>query len=204
EAAPVVISSEMRYQRPEEQIRAGDPRLAKFAGKILQPRTCWGRERRVVLVHTTERSHFILACGIDHDCESDCPHHYKSDHTENSGQVVFTIEAEPGHPIQLTKYMVYHTLKTADADEIGRRTERTLDRVANQGFSRLLAGQEQYMDQFWRKSDVRVSNIKERRARLSTVEMQQAIRLNLFHILQASARAEDFGIAAKGVTGQAY
>src|SRR4029434_3967698 len=64
--------------------------------------------------------------------------------------------------------------------------------------------QEQYLDQFWQKSDVRVSSIKAERAKLSTVEMQQAIRVNLFHILQASARAEDCGVAAKGLTGQAY
>ena len=38
----------------------------------------------------------------------------------------------------------------------------------------------------------------------STVEIQQAIRFNLFHILQASARAEDTGVPAKGLTGQAY
>jgi alpha,alpha-trehalose phosphorylase len=36
------------------------------------------------------------------------------------------------------------------------------------------------------------------------VEIQQAIRFNLFHILQASARAEDAGVPAKGLTGQAY
>jgi alpha,alpha-trehalose phosphorylase len=36
------------------------------------------------------------------------------------------------------------------------------------------------------------------------VEIQQAIRFNLFHILQASARAEDMGVPAKGLTGQAY
>ena len=33
---------------------------------------------------------------------------------------------------------------------------------------------------------------------------QQAIRFNLFHILQASARTEDTGVPAKGLTGQAY
>jgi alpha,alpha-trehalose phosphorylase len=36
------------------------------------------------------------------------------------------------------------------------------------------------------------------------VEIQQAIRFNLFHILQASARAEETGVPAKGLTGQAY
>jgi alpha,alpha-trehalose phosphorylase len=34
--------------------------------------------------------------------------------------------------------------------------------------------------------------------------MQRAIRVNLFHILQASARAESSGVPAKGLTGQAY
>jgi alpha,alpha-trehalose phosphorylase len=204
EAGPVLISSEMLYQRPEEQKGADDPRQAKFAGKVLQPRAISAKNRRIVLVHGTERSQMILACGIDHYIQSDCPHDYRSDHTENSGRIVFTVEAEPGHTIHLTKYMVYHTSKSANAEEIGRRAEWTLDRVVPRGFAKLLSDQERYMDQFWRRSDVQVSNIKERRARLSTVEMQQAIRLNLFHILQASARAENCGVAAKGLTGQAY
>jgi alpha,alpha-trehalose phosphorylase len=73
-----------------------------------------------------------------------------------------------------------------------------------QGFEQLLASQEQYMDDFWRRSDIRVRDIREERTKRSTVEIQQAIRFNLFHILQASARAEDAGVAAKGLTGQAY
>ena len=51
---------------------------------------------------------------------------------------------------------------------------------------------------------MRAKDIREDLAKRSTVEIQQAIRFNLFHILQASARAEDTGVAAKGLTGQAY
>jgi alpha,alpha-trehalose phosphorylase len=36
------------------------------------------------------------------------------------------------------------------------------------------------------------------------MEIQQAIRFNLFQILQASARAEHVGVPAKGLTGRAY
>src|SRR5262249_9747066 len=79
-----------------------------------------------------------------------------------------------------------------------------MDRVASEGFSQLLATQEQYMNDFWRRSDVRVKDIREDRVKRTTVEIQQAIRFNLFHILQASARAEDVGVPAKGMTGQAY
>jgi alpha,alpha-trehalose phosphorylase len=68
----------------------------------------------------------------------------------------------------------------------------------------LLAAQEQYMDRFWRRSDVRVQDTRIDRTKRTTLEIQQAIRFNLFQILQASARAEDTGIAAKGLTGQAY
>jgi alpha,alpha-trehalose phosphorylase len=100
--------------------------------------------------------------------------------------------------------MVYHTSQTASAEELCGRAEWTMDRVMAQGFQHLLAEQKQYMEDFWRCSDVRVREVREVRTKRSTVEIQQAIRFNLFHILQASARAEDMGVPAKGLTGQAY
>src|SRR5262249_37221677 len=202
--AAVVISSEVLCERREERKASNDPRQAEVSGMSLQPRTSQATARRIVLTHCTERSQMMLGCAIDHDLQCDCQYSYKTSHTQNSGQVVFTVAAEPARPIHLTKYMVYHTSKTATPDEISSRVEWTLDRVASQGFGKLLAEQEQYLHQFWQASDVQVSNVESKRARLSTVEMQQAIRFNLFHILQASSRAEDRGVAAKGVTGHAY
>ena len=49
-----------------------------------------------------------------------------------------------------------------------------------------------------------MSGLNPERAKRSNVEIQQAIRFNLFHVLQASSRAENNGVAAKGLTGQAY
>src|SRR3954470_19525351 len=60
------------------------------------------------------------------------------------------------------------------------------------------------MDDVWRRSHVRGRDIREDRTQRTTVEIQQAIRFHLFHILQAPARAEDAGVPAKGLTGQAY
>src|SRR5204863_6191555 len=125
-------------------------------------------------------------------------------YTEDFGQVAFTVDAKPGCPIDLTKYMVYHTSQTASAEELCGRAEWTMDRVMTHGFQQLLASQEQYMEDFWRRSDVRVSDIREERTKRSTVEIEQEIRFNLFHILQASARAEDAVVPAKGLTEQAY
>ena len=201
----VVISSEMAANESGARGNEADPRLARaFSGRVLHPRASYSKDRRIVLCHATEKSRFTLTCATDNALESSCPHSYKVAHTADFGQVAFTIEAQPGCPIQLTKYMVYHTSRTASAEELCGRAEWTLDRVVSQGFQRLLAAQEQYMDDFWRRSDVRIKDIREDRIKRSTVEIQQAIRFNLFHILQASARAEDTGVPAKGLTGQAY
>jgi len=201
----VVISSEVVTNEPSTRSNEDDPRLAKaFSGRLLHPRTSYSKDRRIVLCHATEESRFTLTCATDNAIESSCPHSYKVAYTADFGQVAFTIEARPSCPINLTKYIVYHTSQTASAEELCGRAEWTMDRVVAQGFRQLLASQEQYMDDFWRRSGVRIKDIREDRTKRSTVEIQQAIRFNLFHILQASARAEDTGVPAKGLTGQAY
>ena len=201
----VVISSEMATHEPRALSNRDDPRLAKaVSGRVLHQRTNYSKDRRIVLCHATEKSLLKLTCATESALESACPHSYKTVHTPDFGQVAFTIDARPGSPIQLTKYMVYHTSDTASAEELCGRAEWTMDRVVTQGFQQLLASQEHYMDDFWRRSDVRIKDISEDRTKRSTVEIQQAIRFNLFHILQASARAEDTGVPAKGLTGQAY
>jgi alpha,alpha-trehalose phosphorylase len=204
-AASLVISSEMAAHEPVAHTNSEDPRQARvFPGRVLHPRASYAKDRRIVLCHATEKSRLTLACATDHLLETSCQHAHKVAYTEDFGQVAFTVEARPGCPVHLTKFMVYHTSQTALAEELCGRAEWTMDRVVNQGFQQLLTAQEQYMDDFWRRSDVRVRDIREERTKRSTVEIQQAIRFNLFHILQASARAEDAGVPAKGLTGRAY
>jgi alpha,alpha-trehalose phosphorylase len=203
--ASVVISCEMTANGPRACIDSDDPRQTRaFAGRVLHPRAAYSKDRRIVLCHATEKSGLLLTCATESALKTTCTNTNKVAHTGDFGQVAFTIEAQRGSQIQLTKYMVYHTSSTASAQELCGRAEWTLDRVASQGFQPLLVSQEQYMDEFWRRSDVRIKDVREDRTKRTTVEVQQAIRFNLFHILQASARAEDAGVPAKGLTGQAY
>ena len=76
-----------------------------------------------------------------------------------------------------------------------RRSDRALDRVVSQGFNALLDEQKQYLDDFWDRADIALED---------DPATQQVIRFNLFHICQASARAESVGIPAKGLTGLGY
>jgi alpha,alpha-trehalose phosphorylase len=201
----VVISSELMTIEPGIPAELNDPRQTRaFAGRVLHPRTSYSKERRIVLCHGTERSRLSVACGTDHLLETSCSHTCNVTHSGDFGQVAFTVEARCGSPIQLTKFMVYHTSGTASPEELCGRLTWTMDRAIGHGFQHLLSEQEGYMDDFWRRSDVRVREMREERVKRTTVEIQQAIRFNLFHILQAAARAEHTGVPAKGLTGQAY
>ena len=203
-AAPVVISSEMIANEPPAHQMNHDPRQAKvFTGKVLHPRASYAKEPRIVLCHSTAKSKMILSCAIDHRIETHCAVSWQTHSTEDAGQAVVTIDAEPGQPITLMKYMAYHTSRTAPPEEMCARVERTLDRGVADGFTELLREQERYMEDFWQRSDVQIT-VDSTTAKRSTTEVQQAIRFNLFHVLQASARADTTGVPAKGLTGQAY
>jgi alpha,alpha-trehalose phosphorylase len=201
----VVISSEMAANGPNAPADLTDPRQTRaFAGRVLHPQTSYSKDRRIVLCHATEKSHLMVACGTDHLLETTCSHDSRVVHKDDFGQVAFTVEARSGCPIHLTKFMVYHTSRRASAEELCGRLEFTIDHAMAKGFDHLLTEQGRYMDDFWRRSDVGVRGMGEGRGRRTTVEIQQAIRFNLFQILQASARAEHTGVPAKGLTGQAY
>ena len=58
-----------------------------------------------------------------------------------------------------------------------------------------MAEQRAYLDEFWDGADVELEG---------DAEVQQAVRLAMFHILQAGARAEQRPIPAKGLTGPGY
>jgi len=205
-SAPVVISSEMACDQSGQTggDTGDDPRKARgFQHQVLLPQMNYADDRRIVLSHRTSNSKLMLACGIDHQIDTECPHTHKSKCSEDSGQVIFSIDAQPGKPVRLMKYMAYITSGTASSVEVCARTERILDRACDNGFNKLLAGQKTYMDDFWKRSDIEIIPDPEK-AEKTTVEIAQAVRFNLFHILQASGRAEGTGVAAKGLTGQAY
>ena len=93
--ASVVISSEMKADEPSVFTNANDPRQTRvFAGRVLHHRTSYAKDRRIVLCHATEKSRLMLACATDHALETSCPHAHEASHTEDFGQIVFTIDAE--------------------------------------------------------------------------------------------------------------
>jgi len=201
--APVVISSEIVHHKT---VRGsdGDPRHTRlFKEKVLKPEHQSAEECRMMLGFQTRSSGMRLACGVDHDIAGQCPYTCKSELSETQGKMVFAFDAQPEAPVRLTKYMTYHTSRSAPVRDLIDRAERTLARGKENGFDALLTSQRNFLGEFWRQSDVRFESDPQQ-AKRPAAEWQQAIHWNLFQLFQASVRAEGVGIPAKGLTGEGY
>ncbi len=193
--APIVITSEL-LNVSSAQAEAADPRGTRaLGGRVLLPEFHHDGGMRVTLGHVTQTSRMRLACGIEHAIETECPVEIVCRSNEESGRVTFAVEACEGKPVRLDKFMTYHQSRTAGCEELVERVERALDRAARDGIESLKTGQESYLADFWDRADVVVTGHP---------AIQQVIRFNLFHLAQASARAEGNGIPAKGLTGDGY
>ncbi len=203
EEAPVIISSEM-IDNQSNQVSAGDPRQAKgFEGEVLDTEKYYSSDQRTMLSKKTRNSEMTLVCGMDHVFETDSPFKCQVDCTSGDSQVVYAVDAQPGVPIEMTKYITYHTSRSASGNELCKRAERTLDAALEHGFEKILEGQKTFLEDFWGRSDVQIKGSPEQKD-VAAGEVQQAFRWNLFQIIQSAARAEGTGLPAKGLTGQAY
>jgi alpha,alpha-trehalose phosphorylase len=195
--AALVLVSEFVNHAFVRESSEDDPRLARGLSEgVLVPQQAEGAERRVLLSYAARCSGMGLACGMDHALETECSSSFNVSEAKGGSRVVFQIDAEPNKPITLTKYLTYHASRTDKTGELRERAGRTLDRVVSHGFGQLLADQRAYLDDFWRRSDIQISAEHPR--------AQQCLRWNLFQLLQASGRADQSGIPAKGLTSQTY
>jgi alpha,alpha-trehalose phosphorylase len=179
--------------------RPGDPRLASLlAHRVLNAQITELADQRILLGYRTANSRMTLGIGVDHVIDTACPHRADGRVDDDTGEVAITADAVPGVPIQVTKYATYQASRSIEVPELVDRCRRTLERALRDGFDALAVAQRANLDRFWDRADVRVQT------RQNSVRHQQAIRWNLYQVAQASWRAEGAGIAAKGLTGQAY
>ncbi len=204
-AAPVVVSSQLLNRQDGEDeyhVKAAalgegrDPRQSrKFNHRVLEPRLQREDGNEIVLGYRCANSQMTLACGTRHHIDTSCQVEVKTDVGADLAKTVFTVRATPGDPIKITKLVSYHSSNGVPAEELADRCSRTLDRAEADGVDQIVIEQRRWLDEFWENSDIELRG--DDRA-------QQALRWNLYQLAQASARTQEQGIAAKGVTGGGY
>ncbi len=204
--APVVLSSQIvnrqdggsDYHSPSKAaaLEGFDPRRSsQFGWRVLQPDQNWASGTRMLLGFRATNSGMTTAVAADHEFETDNPYEVSTHTDPDVAKSVFRIEARQGEPIRLRKAVAYHTSRGVIVSELVDRAMRNLDRVRNLGFEHFERLQREWLDQFWDDADVEIGG---------RPAIQQAVRWCLFQLAQATARSDQLGIAAKGVTGSGY
>ncbi|WP_432547198.1 glycoside hydrolase family 65 protein [Kineococcus sp. SYSU DK004] len=175
--------------------RSGDPRVSAV---LDHPLVAIGRHtngRGAVLLHETRASGLRLAAGMVNEVDTDVRVTVDTDSADDWARTTVVAAVEPGQPVRLVKHVAYGWSARRSAPALRDQVAGALSGAQFTGWEGLLAEQRAYLDEFWRAADVEVDG---------DAEIQQAVRFALFHVLQAGARAERRGIAAKGLTGPGY
>lgn len=191
-----------------------DPRKAeRIRGRVFQPTyRASSEDQRVTLGYRVTNSGMTVAVSMDHVLDVTQPPvpggtgvpasadavggvEIHTEMRDDVARVVYHVAGTRGLRIRLEKFVAYHSSRHVSAEELAFRCARTINRARQVGYRTLQANQAEWLAKFWRRSDVRVPG---------QPEVQQAIRWNLFQLIQASARAETQGIPAKGLTGSGY
>jgi alpha,alpha-trehalose phosphorylase len=192
--ARLVVQSELVANEPMPAA-ALDPRAAAELGSVLRSEQFADHDARVVLVHITQRSGLRLAAAMDHVVDGPPGTETATESSEDLGRVTITADVQPGQRLRVLKLLAYGWSSQRSTAALRDQVAAALAEGRHTGWEGLLAGQREYLDDFWERGDVELDGDD---------KLQQAVRFALFHALQAGARGEQRAIAAKGLTGPGY
>jgi alpha,alpha-trehalose phosphorylase len=193
-AARLVVQSELVANEPMP-LAENDPRAAAELGMALRAELHSDHDARAVLVHVTRKSGLRMAAGMDHIVEGPSGTETATESSEDLARVTVTADVEPGQRLRVVKLLAYGWSSQRSSAALRDQVSAALAEARHTGWDGLLAGQRDYLDDFWARADVELEG---------DAELQQAVRFALFHTLQAGARGEQRAIAAKGLTGPGY
>ncbi|AMC11050.1 hypothetical protein Lupro_07220 [Lutibacter profundi] len=168
-----------------------DPRVGSANAKALKVINVKQENNCSFIEAKTKNSNLIVVSGIAHK--------YPKEFIES----ILTEQKNSNHFIKgsllqgkkniFTKYAVY-TDTIRYKNEISKNVE-ILNSVLTYDFNHFAFLQEEYLNDFWKSSNIEINGDE---------KMQQAIRFNIFHLLQSTGKDQWSNISAKGLSGEGY
>ena len=172
-----------------------DPRGSPAIRSPLKSEFVARQGTKVVLVHSARNEGLRMVAAMDHLVNGPRATLTTSEADADLGRVTVTARLGANQPLQLVKFLAYGWSGTRSVPALRDQAEGALAVAVRAGWNALVEQQREYLANFWKRADVEIDG---------DLELQQALRFALFHVLQASARAEDRPIPAKGLTGPGY
>ena len=174
------VQSELVANEDQPQPSA-DPRVAAMLLNPLEAVQHDAGERGALLVHRTRSSRLMMAAAMEHQIDVPGRVEVDTDAGEDWARTTVICGLKPGEKLRIVKFLAYgwSSLRSRPA-----LRDQVLGAVAGAqycGWDGLLEAQRDYLDDYWDCADVEVKGVP---------DCQQAVRFGLFHVMQASARAE--------------
>ena len=193
--ARVVVQSELVANEPQPPA-SSDPRVSAVLESPLVTEDHGTRgDTAALMVHRTDRSGLRLAAGMDHvvDGPDNCA--VASECGPDIGRVTVTAVLQPGERLRLIKFLGYGWSSVRSRQALWDQVAAAITAARHTGWEQLQAEQRAFLDAFWARAAVEFDG---------DPEVEHAVQFGLFHVLQASARAEGRAVPAKGLTGTGY
>lgn len=190
----IVLQSELVANEviPEQ---GRDPRAGGVPGFSLVSEEHQAQGMSGLLIHHTQVSNLRIGAAMDHIIEGPAQTTIESESSPDIARVSVITRLEPGEKLRMVKFIAYGWSSVRSRPAILDQVRAALSAARLTGWEGLLAEQRAYLDDFWATADVEVEG---------DLQIQQAVRFALFHVLQAGSRGEQRPIPAKGLTGPGY
>jgi alpha,alpha-trehalose phosphorylase len=190
----LVVQSELVANEPIPA-PTNDPRAAAALTTPMRSELYGHYDHRAALVHSTVGSQLRIATAMDHVLDGPEGTETWTECHPDLARLTVAVELDPGQRLRLVKLIAYGWSGERSAPALRDQVDGAVAAAHHRGWDGLLADQRAYLDAFWERADVVIDG---------DVELQQAVRFGLFHVLQSAARAEQRAVAAKGLTGPGY
>ncbi|OBI15700.1 glycosyl hydrolase [Mycobacterium sp. E2327] len=190
----VTVQSELVTNEDQPET-SEDPRVSAILENPLEAVDHENTETGALLMHRTRASALMMAAAMDHEIEVPGRVEFSTDARPDLARTTVICGLRPGQKLRIVKYLAYGWSSMRSRPALRDQAAAAIHSARYSGWQGLLDAQRSYLDDFWQNADVEVEG---------DPESQQAVRFGMFHLLQASARAERRAIAAKGLTGTGY
>ena len=143
----------------------------------------------------TNKTKLSVLCAMENIINTEIEYNINHIVTDNTVNLQIDINTNLNQEVELVKYFTYFSSEIGFKLNLLEEAKKLLNHYKNICFDELLLLQENYLKEFWTKSDIKIEN---------DLPVQQSIRFNLFQLIQAAKFSDGKSLGAKGLTGEGY
>lgn len=165
-------------------------------GKRIRETRCSASEELLYFEGKTKKSGLTTAFGVGHSCHGSMACQSVSAlQKEAYAELTWTFLGQQSEKLVLDKFIVCTSSLDMQEESLFGFVEEKCRECTDLGYGYFKEKQKEYMKSFWDIADVGIQGDE---------ALQQGIRFNLFHIMQAAGRDGRTSLGAKGLSGEGY